>query len=271
MALPEPDMTDCCLKKKCCVGVNMGKVYSTCSPCGNEDEPGYQGHWSEEICDCIPPWGVYLMKIETKARERDEPQVAWAYEIPEPYFTSDGDYIERVVTQWIIPEKQSDPNNSVFKIMEPEAGGDETQWCAEDACQYHKRIVPRKLEFNEWVCPNNPFYNQASTVSGSVSLRYLKNHRDLLIDPFSFATYLTVTCREGEPGDERKGQSASQKFEIEYIGPGMISDWYSEDAFVGGGGSGLYERWQVAKMVWPGIPDLDGPGTITPGGGGESL
>lgn len=46
MALPAPDMDDCCKKERCLVGPNAGQIYSTCDPCQGT------GVFNGETCDC---------------------------------------------------------------------------------------------------------------------------------------------------------------------------------------------------------------------------
>ena len=47
MALPAPDMDDCCKKERCLSGSNAGQVYSICDPCQGS------GIFDEATCDCV--------------------------------------------------------------------------------------------------------------------------------------------------------------------------------------------------------------------------
>ena len=60
MALPTPDMDNCCKKERCLSGPNAGKVYGTgaCDPCQG------QGFFDEESCDCL---ARYVRFVGTRA------------------------------------------------------------------------------------------------------------------------------------------------------------------------------------------------------------
>ena len=61
MALPAPDMEDCCQKKKCVAGVNKGKLYSTCDPC----QDGGINNFDAELCDCFDASGTWRVVVTT--------------------------------------------------------------------------------------------------------------------------------------------------------------------------------------------------------------
>ena len=52
MALPTPNMDDCCKKERCLGGPNAGQIFKTCDPCQGK------GDFNPETCDCeiAPYW-----------------------------------------------------------------------------------------------------------------------------------------------------------------------------------------------------------------------
>lgn len=60
MALPVPNMDDCCKKERCLVGPNKCQVYSTCDPC-----EGIDGYFSPSTCDCVKSPRTRYLGVES--------------------------------------------------------------------------------------------------------------------------------------------------------------------------------------------------------------
>ena len=233
MALPTPDMDDCCKKQKCVGGPNHGAVYSTCDPCQG------LGTFDESKCDCITGAGVFTYQIYhdgSSIRTREPYFRKWALEMPEPWIDENGvptrrgigvtlrtdcklddfynnlkcqvfgSYDGEVCDSFIASSVcNPEPNASVYPYFEGEfIKGYDDHACTSDISRGEQRYDPPRLCIWEQKGEDPPRVAFNGLLTGSTPIRFACNDSD--------GVWLNRPVTE---------------YSLEFLGPGRICDYYS--------------------------------------------